>query len=90
MATRSASSFDELSKYVPTLDFSLTKASAFESMSYNFLELSKIFDKEVKAETILDELENEKIALAQTADESKMTALMLMYNEGSLSVFGRT
>ena len=89
VATRSASSFDELSKYVPTLDFSLTKASAFESMSYNFLELSKIFDKEVKAQTILDELENEKIALAQTADESKMTALMLMYNEGSLSVFGK-
>jgi len=89
VAARSASSFEELSKYVPTLDFSLTKTSTFESMSYNFLELSRIFDKEKEAETILNELEKEKNKLAQTAEESEMTALMLMYNEGSLSVFGK-
>lgn len=89
VATRSSSSFEALSEFVPTLDFSLTKESAFESMSYNFLELSKIFGKEEKAQSILAALETEKNELAQIAEESEMRALMLMYNEGSLSVFGR-
>lgn len=89
VATRSASSFEELVKFIPTLDFSLTKTSTFESITYNFLELSKIFEKEKEAQIILDEIENEKNKLAQTAEKSELTALMLMYNEGSLSVFGK-
>lgn len=89
VATRSASNFEELVKFIPTLDFSLTKTSTFESITYNFLELSKIFEKEKEAQIILDEIENEKNKLAQTAEKSELTALMLMYNEGSLSVFGK-
>lgn len=88
VATRSSASFEALSEFVPTLDFSLTKESAFESMSYNFLELSRVFGKEETAQSILATLEIEKNELAQTAEESGMRALMLMYNEGSLSVFG--
>lgn len=88
VATRSSSSFEALSEFIPTLDFSLTKNSPFESMSYNILELSKVFGKEEKAQSILDALETEKNALTQKAEESGMKALMLMYNEGSLSVFG--
>ena len=89
VAARSASSYEELTKFVPTLDFSLTKSTPFESMTYNFLEMSKIFDKETEAQNILDELENKKNQLVKKVKKSEMTALMLMYNEGSLSVFGK-
>lgn len=88
VATRSSSSFEALSEFVPTLDFSLTKGSAFESMSYNFLALSEVFGKKDEAQVILDDLEIEKNELTQTAEEAGLTALMLMYNEGSLSVYG--
>lgn len=88
VATRSSSSFEALSEFVPTLDFSLTKGSAFESMSYNFLALSEVFEKKDEAQVILDDLEIEKNELTQTAEEAGLTALMLMYNEGSLSVYG--
>lgn len=88
VAARSSASFEALSDFVPTLDFSLSKATPFESITYNFTELSKIFNKEEAAEAILAELEQEQEELQQAAADSELNALMVMYNEGSLSVYG--
>lgn len=88
VATRSSSSFDRLSEFIPTVDLSLTETTTFESIQTNVRELARIFKKEQEAEQILKDLEEEKNTLFEQASSSELTALMVMYNGGSLSAFG--
>lgn len=88
VASRSSASFDALSEFIPTVDFSLTNHKTFESMAANLNQLAQIFGKEEKAKQLLQDLETRKEELMEAAQASEKTALMVMYNGGSLSAFG--
>lgn len=88
VASRSSASFDALSEFIPTVDFSLTGKQTFESMEANLTGLARIFGKEEKAQQLISELETEKATLVEAAQSSNRTALMVMYNGGTLSAFG--
>lgn len=88
VASRSSASFDVLSEFIPTVDFSLTNHKTFESMAANLNQLAQIFGKEEKAKQLLQDLETRKEELMEAAQASEKTALMVMYNGGSLSAFG--
>lgn len=88
VASRSSASFDVLSEFIPTVDFSLTNHKTFESMAANLNQLAQIFGKEEKAKQLLQDLETRKEELMEAAQASEKTALMVMYNGGTLSAFG--
>lgn len=88
VASRSSASFDALSEFIPTVDFSLMNYKTFESMEANLNNLAQNFGKEEKAKQLLQDLETRKEKLMEAAQASEKTALMVMYNGGSLSAFG--
>lgn len=88
VASRSASSYELLSEFIPTVDLSLTAANTFQSLQENLRVMATIFSKEKEAEQLIEKLEEEKQELSEQAEASELTALMVMYNGGSLSAFG--
>ena len=76
VASRSSASFDVLSEFIPTVDFSLTNHKTFESMAANLNQLAQIFGKEEKAKQLLQDLETRKEELMEAAQASEKTALM--------------
>lgn len=88
VASRSSANYDLLAEFIPTVDFSLVEQNAYKSMEQNFVKLAKIFNKEKESDEILIELEKKRNELYEAAQESELTALMVMYNGGTLSAFG--
>lgn len=86
---RLESYYDELSKIAPTVYVSLNAETYIDDVKESINNVAKIFNKTEEAEAklaVLDEKAEEAKTLANATDEK---ALMLLANEGSLSVYGK-
>lgn len=88
VAGRSSSAYDDLATIAPTIDLSMDSQAYLESIKGNLETLGTIFQLETKAEEIVADLGNELKDLETEAQASYKEALMLMFNEGSLSAYG--
>lgn len=88
VAGRSRSSFDSLTDFVPTIDLSNNEGDYWSSLSTNLERLGLIFGVEEEAADLTAELEEEMNDVAARAEESELSTLVAMYNEGSLSAYG--
>ncbi|MDO5457902.1 MAG: ABC transporter substrate-binding protein [Atopococcus tabaci] len=89
IATRSAESYSALSEYLPTADFSLTQESPFLSIKYNVSQLAKILQAEDTASDLLRDLDDQRQILQDEAADSGQKALMVLYNQDDISVYGK-
>lgn len=80
--------YDELSEIAPTIYVDLEATTYMEDFERNITYLGEIFSKEQEAKSAIDEIntivENTKLKTADLQDK----ALILLANNGSLSVYG--
>ena len=86
---RQESYYEDLKKIAPVLYLGTTvENDVFESAKMNSEILGKIFEKEDSVKSELEELDARIEAVKAKIEENNATALMVMYNEGSLSAYG--
>ena len=85
---RQASYIEDLKKIAPVLYLGTANSDIFASAENNAKILGKIFEQEEGVEAELKSLNDRLAAINAKTKEGKLTALMTMFNEGSLSVFG--
>lgn len=86
---RQESYYEDLKKIAPVLYLGTTvENDVFASAEKNSEILGKIFEKEDSVKGELEALTNRVEAVKAKVEESNATALMVMYNEGSLSAYG--
>ena len=86
---RQESYYEDLRKIAPVLYLGTTvENDVFASAEKNSEILGKIFEKEDSVKGELEALTNRVEAVKAKVEESNATALMVMYNEGSLSAYG--
>ncbi|GAA0361005.1 siderophore ABC transporter substrate-binding protein [Alkalibacterium iburiense] len=88
VAGRSSSAYEDLAAIAPTIDLSMDSQAYLDSIKGNLETLGTIFQLETKAEEIVEELESDLNHLVTEAQAPEKEALMLMFNEGSLSAYG--
>lgn len=86
VGTRSASSYAEMSKILPTVDLSLGD-DLFESVEGNIRTIGQIFGKDAEAEALVAQIED-KIAHLRELAPGAGTALILVTNGGKLGAYG--
>lgn len=89
VAGRSSTVYDDLSTIAPTIDLSNDAQNYFDSIDQNLSRYAQFFEVEEKVAEITIDLEDKLAALNEQAEESGLTTLMTMYNEGSLSAYGK-
>lgn len=77
--------YEELEKIAPVVYLTTDNHHYLESIKKNTLELGKIFNNVQQSEELNQQLDS----LVQTIEPQKDKALILMYNEGVLSNFGK-
>ncbi|MBR1375283.1 MAG: ABC transporter substrate-binding protein [Cardiobacteriaceae bacterium] len=88
VATKSAKNFDEAAKIAQTIDLSMD-GDSFTATLNRLATLGKIFGKEEKAAEITSRI-NKLFAETKTAAEGKTgKALIILANDGKLSLFGK-
>lgn len=85
---RSRDSYDGLSKFVPTIDLSNNNNELWPTIQNNLERYSKIFDTEEEAEQIEGDLTKQLEELQRLTEDSDLSTLFIMTNEGSLSAYG--
>lgn len=88
ISSRQADQYEELSRIAPTLYVSIDTADYWGSVQSNLRLLGKIFGKEAEVEATIAEFEVELAAIHEKASASGLKALILMANDGALSVYG--
>lgn len=86
VGTRSAATYPEMSKILPTVDLSLGD-DLFASVDRNIATLGQIFDKPDRAAEMVAELDA-KVAHLNTVAPHSGTALILVTNGGKLGAYG--
>ena len=86
VGTRSAKTYPEMSKILPTVDLSLDQ-DLFASVDHNIATLGQIFGKPERAAEMKAELDGKVAALNKVAPHSG-TALILVTNGGKLGAYG--
>lgn len=85
---RQESYYEDLKKIAPVLYLGTVNNDIFASAENNAKVLGKIFDKEEGVTTELESINKRLEAVNAKVKENNATALMAMFNEGSLSVYG--
>lgn len=85
---RQESFYEDLKKIAPVLYLGTANSDIFASAENNAKILGKVFDKEEGVTTELENINKRLEAVNSKVKESNATALMTMFNEGSLSVYG--
>lgn len=85
---RQVSYYDELKKIAPVLYLGTVDWDIFASAENNSKILGQIFEKEDGVKEELDSLNKRVEAVKAKVEENNSTALMTMFNEGSLAVYG--
>ena len=80
--------YDDLKKIAPVLYLGTVNSDIFASAENNAKVLGKIFDNEEGVTAELDKINSRLEAVNSKVKENNATALMTMFNEGSLSVYG--
>ncbi|WP_313511104.1 siderophore ABC transporter substrate-binding protein [Enterococcus sp.] len=79
---------DELAAIAPTIFLSVDNDDTWTSIESNIQTLAEIFGKEEEAQRQMADLQSQIDTLHASAEESGLTALIVMVNEGNLSAFG--
>lgn len=85
---RQESYYEDLKKIAPVLYLGTANSDIFASAENNAKVLGKVFDKEEGVTTELESINKRLEAVNAKVKENNTTALMTMFNEGSLSVYG--
>ena len=85
---RQESYYEDLKKIAPVLYLGTANSDIFASAENNAKVLGKVFDKEEGVTTELESINKRLEAVNAKVKENNTTALMAMFNEGSLSVYG--
>ena len=85
---RQESYYEDLKKIAPVLYLGTVDNDIFASSENNATILGKIFEKEDGVTAELQSLNNRVEAIKAKVEENNSTALMAMFNEGSLSAYG--
>ncbi|MBS5951932.1 MAG: ABC transporter substrate-binding protein [Clostridium sp.] len=85
---RQESYYEDLKKIAPVLYLGTANSDIFASAENNAKVLGKVFDKEEGVTTELESINKRLEAVNAKVKENNATALMTMFNEGSLSVYG--
>lgn len=88
VGTRSAPTFGEMSRILPTVDLSLGE-DLFGAVQHNIGVIGQIFGKEDKADQMIAELQAKVDQVSQQAPDAG-TALILVTNGGKLGAYGPT
>lgn len=88
IAVRSASKYDSLSRLAPTIDLTLDNQNTFESAQNRLTELGKLFNKEEKAQSINEALQNLANEV-KTLAEGQGKVLGILVNGPKLSLYGK-
>ncbi|OTN76593.1 hypothetical protein A5886_001670 [Enterococcus sp. 8G7_MSG3316] len=79
---------EELAAIAPTIFLTVDNENTWPSIESNIQTLAAIFGKEDEAQAHLTELQSQIETLHAQAEESGLSALVVMVNEGNLSAFG--
>ncbi|WP_461197449.1 siderophore ABC transporter substrate-binding protein [Enterococcus sp. N249-2] len=79
---------DEVAAIAPTIFLSVDNDDTWASIESNIQTLAEIFGKEEEAQRQMADLQSQIDTLHASAEESGLTALIVMVNEGNLSAFG--
>lgn len=85
---RQASYYEDLKKIAPVLYLGTVNNDIFASAENNAKILGQIFEKEDGVNSELENINNRLEAVKAKVEENNSTALMVMFNEGSLSAYG--
>lgn len=85
---RQESYYEDLKKIAPVLYLGTANSDIFASAENNAKILGQIFEKEDGVTSELEALTKRREAVKAKVEENNSTALMTMFNEGSLSVYG--
>jgi iron complex transport system substrate-binding protein len=85
---RQESYYEDLKKIAPVLYLGTANSDIFASAENNAKVLGKVFAKEEGVTTELGNINKRLEAVSAKVKENNSTALMTMFNEGSLSVYG--
>lgn len=85
---RQESYYEDLKKIAPVLYLGTANSDIFASVENNAKVLGKVFDKEEGVTAELESINKRLEAVNAKVKENNTTALMAMFNEGSLSVYG--
>ncbi|WP_430609206.1 siderophore ABC transporter substrate-binding protein [Enterococcus sp. DIV0876] len=79
---------EQLASIAPTLFLNVDNNDTWTSIEKNIQTLAEIFGKEEEAQRQLADLQGQIDTLSANAEESGLSALVVMVNEGNLSAFG--
>ncbi len=85
---RQADYYDQFTEIAPTISMSKDNANYVDSMLNNINQLGQIFGVEEKAAEEVAKVEAKMAEVKAKVEEKGSEALMLMVNEGNLSVYG--
>lgn len=85
---RQESYYEDLKKIAPVLYLGTVNSDIFASAENNAKVLGKVFNKEEGVTAELESINKRLEAVSGKVKENNSTALMTMFNEGSLSVYG--
>ena len=87
VAGRSAKQYEALSKIAPTIDLTVAQDDFLNSAEDNARKLGVIFDREEKAEELIEKLNTSVAALRETAKDAGK-GLIILTNGGKVSAYG--
>lgn len=88
VSARQAEVYPELARIAPTVFLSIDTNDYWGSFSYNVTLIAEIFEKEDEVAEILQALADDFAKVNKLAKESGLRTLILMANDGALSVYG--
>ena len=86
---RQASYYDQLSEIAPTVYVELNSATYMEDFKKNVGFIAEIFNVEEAANAKIAEIEQQAADVKAIADTKEEKALILLTNDGSISVYGK-
>ncbi|MFA7565653.1 MAG: ABC transporter substrate-binding protein [Alkalispirochaeta sp.] len=86
ISSRQAGLYDEFARIAPTVYLTVRTGDFMESVRENARLLASLYGKSTEVEKALDDLDNRAAAIRMATKGA--TALMIMVNDGALSVYG--
>lgn len=88
IGSRLAPKYDQFSKIAPTINLEADKKNYWQSFTHNNLEIAKLYGKEDQMKASLNNLEKRIEKIKTKAENSSKKALIVLTNEGKMSVYG--
>jgi len=89
ISSRTQGAYEELNKIAPTVYLAVDNSDYMKSVKENVSTLTKLVGKADRAESELKKLEEQALNIKAKAETKGESALILLANDGSLSVYGK-